>query len=326
MIKGLHHAGLVVQDLEAAIRFYGTAGGFICVWRFRVEDGGKARQALGIDNAGAEVAFLRGPTGFLELFQFDVTVKQPLPSRVHEAGIRHICLQSIDGNSLFDTCVGAGATYHARPSGLGTGNLYAYIRDPEGNILEVEGLPWAEGVVSPPWFAHIALVSADIARLSAFYEAVLGNKVHARGHFGPEAKFDVVAGQSGIVFDGAWLKTGHLQLEFWSYHTPKTAALAPRQANQTGWSHFAFEVDDIAGEYARLNDLGMVFLSQPVSNGPLTFVYGRDPDGNLVELLQLHVDTDTLSIDNLTGKNLQAELDQLHAAWVHTSQLQKANP
>jgi catechol 2,3-dioxygenase-like lactoylglutathione lyase family enzyme len=318
MIKGLHHVGLSVTDLNRAIGFYCAAGGFDLVWRFRIEDSPKTQGVLGLKSAGADVGLLRGPTGFLELFQFDQTAPLPSKSEIHHAGIRHICLQDIDGNALFDAFAANGSRHHARPSGLGTGNLYAYIRDCEDNILEVEGLPWAKGITSPPWLGHVAIVTADITRLADFYETVLGYKVHARASFGPDLKFDVVAGQENVVFDGAWLKTGNLQLEFWCYHHPATTTAQPRDASQLGWSHCAFEVDDIQAEWARLRDLGINFLDKPLAHGPLAFAYGRDADGNLFELLEVKSDHDRLSIDGLAGKSIPDALDSLYAARLAT--------
>jgi catechol 2,3-dioxygenase-like lactoylglutathione lyase family enzyme len=314
MIKGLHHVGLSVANLDRAIEFYTRAASFEVVWRFRVEDSSRARAMLGISAGGTRIALLRGPTGFLELFQFDDT-GAPLPkSEVHHGGIRHICLQNVDGNALFDAFDAAGSSHHARPSGLGTGNLYAYIRDHDDNIIEVEGLPWAAGLVSPPWLAHVAVVTPDIARLTAFYQALVGKTVHARGSFGPERKFDIVAGQDNVVFDGAWLKTGNLQLEFWSYHHPLTTPQPRHGVNQLGWSHFAFEVDDIDAEWTRLSALGVSFMTEPVADGPLAFAYGTDPDGNIVELLEIREDHDRLSLDGLSGRAIPDELDRLYAA------------
>jgi catechol 2,3-dioxygenase-like lactoylglutathione lyase family enzyme len=48
----------------------------------------------------------------------------------------------------------------------------------------------------------------------------------------------------------------------------------------------AFEVPDIAAEYARLTALGVVFTSEPVNMGPVTIAVFSDTCGNLIQLYQ----------------------------------------
>lgn len=313
MIKGLHHAGLCVADLDRALGFYTTAHAFEVLSRFQVSNRADLRKMMAVEDSACEVVLLRGPTGFLELFQFASPIAQANPPEVYRAGLRHVCIQAGDGNQLYDDFIGAGAKSHARPSGLGTGNLYCYVRDPEDNILELEGLPYAGAVTSPPWFAHVALVTPNIQRLSAFYSLVTGAPVHQTGHFGPEAKYDVVAGLKDIVFDGAWVKAGPLTLEFWQYHQPQTEPQPEANAAQFGWSHFALEVDDLDAEYQRLLAAGVQFHSAPMSNRAVRFVYARDPDGGIFELLQVLPGHEHLSLDQVTGRELPAEIDRLAA-------------
>lgn len=313
MIKGLHHAGLSVASLDCAIDFYTTANAFDVVSRFRIPNRADLRAMMAVVDSDCEVALLRGPTGFLELFEFASPVAPAGSPEVYRAGIRHICIQAVDGDQLYDDFLAAGAKSHARPAGLGTGNHYCYIRDPEDNILELEGLPYAASITGPPWFAHVALVTPDIKRLTAFYTLVTLAPVHSSGHFGPDQKYDVVAGLENIVFDGAWVKAGPLTLEFWQYHQPETEPRPSVDASQHGWSHFALEVDDLDAEYQRLLAAGVQFHSAPMSNGAVRFVYGRDPDGNIFELLQVLPGHEHLSIDHVAGRELPGEIDRLVA-------------
>lgn len=48
----------------------------------------------------------------------------------------------------------------------------------------------------------------------------------------------------------------------------------------------AFEVADIAAEYARLTANGVVFTSEPVKMGPVTIAMFSDTCGNLIQLYQ----------------------------------------
>ena len=53
-----------------------------------------------------------------------------------------------------------------------------------------------------------------------------------------------------------------------------------------GITHIAFEVDDLDAEYDRLKAAGMRFHCPPQNLGVSRVTYGRDPDGNVLELWQ----------------------------------------
>lgn len=297
MFSGIHHTGLSVRDLDAAIDYYCTAQAFETVARYR-----HPNMALAGSASDNQVALLKGPTGFLELMHFaankDAT---PKPFEVYEEGIRHVCLQDRDVDPFFDSHIDAGASWHARPSGLGTGALYAYIRDPEGNVLELEGVPWSSSVGVRPWYAHTALVTPDIARLSAFYERLTGIACHRRGSFGPNAKFDTVAGLKDIEFKGAWIQLPVGVVEMWEYTTPKTQVAPRGSIADLGWNHLSFEVEDLDAASAHLRDIGATEdLSQSESE-IANSLYTRDPDGNVIELFQPKPEHLDLSVGRLDG-------------------------
>ena len=287
MITGLHHIALSVLQLDAAIAFYTREQAFTVLQRFEIADTVDNRAMLQLDNAAARVAFLQGTLGCLELFEFESVAAQAAPEReVYSTGLRHICLQTAISDDLYDGLLAAGATAHARPAGLGTGNSYVYIRDPEGNLIELEGTPWAPADTSRPWFAHMALVTPDIDTLTRFYVMLTGVDIHRRGKFGPDDKFDVVAGIAGVRFEGAWSRLANAELEFWQYEYPATMPVRRRNAAAPGWSHLCFESDAIAADYARLNAQGVALHGPPHECGNALVFFGRDPDGNIFEVLQ----------------------------------------
>lgn len=287
MITGLHHTGLAVRDLDAAIAFYSCQRAFSLLHRFEIADTAENRAVLQLDDASARAAFLQGSLGNLELFEFSAGKRAAWPERaVYSAGIRHICLQTAISDRLYESMVEAGAMSHARPAGLGTGNSYVYIRDPEDNLLELEGTPWAPPAASRPWFAHTAIVTPDIARLTGFYTMLTGVAVAREGNFGPHEKFDVVAGIAGVRFSGAWMRLANAELEFWQYAHPPTVPAARRNAAEPGWNHLCFESDDIAADHARLAAQGIELHGPPRDFGNARIFYGRDPDGNIFEVLE----------------------------------------
>ena len=70
MITGLHHVGLSVLNLDAAIDFYTKQHAYNLSHRFDVEDNANNRAMLQLDNASARGAFLQGSLGCLELFEY----------------------------------------------------------------------------------------------------------------------------------------------------------------------------------------------------------------------------------------------------------------
>lgn len=291
MITGLHHTALCVRDLDAAIAFFTTQQAFALRSRFMLADTAGNRAMLQIGDATARAALMQSSLGCLALLEFAKTASADALARdVYAAGIRHICLQTAISDQLYDALLSAGASAHARPSGLGTGNSYVYIRDPAGNLIELEGTPWAPdaapGSAMRPWFAHTALVTPDIERLTWFYAMLTGVDIHARGSFGPGAKFDLVSGLSQARFHGAWLRLPNAELEFWQYLHPATTPASRRNAVAPGWNYLCFETDDVAADHARLIAQGVELHGPPDDFAGTSAFFGRDPDGNIFAVLQ----------------------------------------
>ena len=76
-------------------------------------------------------------------------------------------------------------------------------------------------------------------------------------------------------------------LEIYTY--TETLDAEPGEPNRRGISHLAFEVDDVEEMVRSLEDRGGSLMGE-VSQGHvegvglLTFVYARDPEGNIIEL------------------------------------------
>ena len=56
-------------------------------------------------------------------------------------------------------------------------------------------------------------------------------------------------------------------------------------------------MDDIDAEYERLQAAGMLFHCPPVDYGTVKTTYGRDPDGNVIELQEIKSPDDPLALD-----------------------------
>jgi catechol 2,3-dioxygenase-like lactoylglutathione lyase family enzyme len=79
-------------------------------------------------------------------------------------------------------------------------------------------------------------------------------------------------------------------IEFFQYSSPEPKPIDPgRRVCDHGYTHICFEVQDIDQEFERLRNAGMKFHSPPPKGDPggLRAIYGRDPDGNVVELMEI---------------------------------------
>lgn len=92
-----------------------------------------------------------------------------------------------------------------------------------------------------------------------------------------------------VRLKGAILSAGDgASLEIHEYRTP--VGTGTRRTCDTGIGHFAWRSDDIDADYARLADAGITWNApiQHITAGALAgrrWIYGRDPWGNVVELL-----------------------------------------
>lgn len=115
---------------------------------------------------------------------------------------------------------------------------------------------------------HLVLTVADIERTVAFYCGVLGME---RVTFG--------AGRVALTFGSQKINLHQHGREF----EPKAAAPTPGSADLCFVS--AIPLDQVQ---ARLAAAGIAVEEGPVARtgavGPITSVYVRDPDGNLVEI------------------------------------------
>ena len=116
---------------------------------------------------------------------------------------------------------------------------------------------------------HI-LVVADTARSRRWYEEVLGAEV-----------INSYGSSVVLQFRGSWL----LLVEGGGPTDDKpTVTLAPPHDPDTRDNLFTIRVADCQAVYDELRSRGAAFLTPPVSHGPETRCFFRDPDGHLFEI------------------------------------------
>jgi catechol 2,3-dioxygenase-like lactoylglutathione lyase family enzyme len=135
---------------------------------------------------------------------------------------------------------------------------------------------------------HTAISTGDFERALTFYRDLLGFEVISE--FGWPAGLELadrITGLEGSAARVAMLRLGSDSVELFEFTSPapKTGD-AKRPVCDHGITHIALAVADIDAEYRRLKEAGMVFHCPPQDMGASRVTYGRDPDGNVIELLE----------------------------------------
>lgn len=135
---------------------------------------------------------------------------------------------------------------------------------------------------------HTALVTKNLDRLSGFYvEAFHCQKIH-QFEWSGSAEIDEVMGLHQSAGRVHLLQSGSQCLEIFEFAQPAWNDDSPlRSACTPGIAHLSFRVSDIEAEYERLMRLGMQFNAPPNNGSTMRLTYGRDPDGNLIEILEI---------------------------------------
>lgn len=137
---------------------------------------------------------------------------------------------------------------------------------------------------------HTAIATCDIKRLSDFYISLFGCEKLIEDGWADAPGLDAIVGLSGSAARFMLLRAGNLCLELFQFSSPEPTPGDPdRPVSKPGFTHICFAVRDIDAEYARLTAAGMRFHTEPKDAGdrPFRATYGRDPDGNVVELLEI---------------------------------------
>lgn len=141
---------------------------------------------------------------------------------------------------------------------------------------------------------HVAISTGDIDRLIAFYRDVIGMElVRESGWAAGSDEVDAIVGLKDSSARSAKLRLGNAYLELFQFLTPEGAPQAgDRPVNDHGYTHFCLDVVGIDAEFERLSAAGMRFHCPPppaakTGAGAQRSTYGRDPDGNVIELQEL---------------------------------------
>lgn len=137
-------------------------------------------------------------------------------------------------------------------------------------------------------FHHAAISTSDLDRSIRFYSDVVGCEV--AWTFGWEAgskEADDLTGLKDSAARAAMLKLGETFIELFEFSSPMPEHVhGLRPVCDHGITHICLEVQDIHAEYERMKAAGMRFHAGPMAQDTGFVAYGRDIDGNVLELLE----------------------------------------
>ncbi len=144
-------------------------------------------------------------------------------------------------------------------------------------------------------FVHTNIVARDWKKLARFYIDVFGCEPVPPERDYSGGWIENITGIKGVHIRGIHLRLpGYLDgptLEIFSYNKqPEGCELPP--VNRPGLAHIAFLVEDVRFFYDKLLEKGGSKLGEIVEKkvdglGLLTVVYARDPEGNIIEILNI---------------------------------------
>jgi catechol 2,3-dioxygenase-like lactoylglutathione lyase family enzyme len=146
---------------------------------------------------------------------------------------------------------------------------------------------------------HTAISTGDLQRSLAFYCDLLGfEKVFEGGWPAGIEVADDITGLSGSSAQLVMLRAGNAFIELFQYASPAPSPGNPnRPVCDHGITHICLDVTDVDAEYQRLTAAGMSFHCPPQDLGGSRVTYGRDPDGNVVELQEILDPASAMTLD-----------------------------
>jgi catechol 2,3-dioxygenase-like lactoylglutathione lyase family enzyme len=135
---------------------------------------------------------------------------------------------------------------------------------------------------------HVGLSVADLERSLAFYRDLMGFELLRILECDPDGDLGTVVGMPRCRARVAHLLLDGRMLELFEYAEP-SGREQDEDACQAdhGWIHMGLTSTDVRGDFKRLREAGVAFLSDPVEFRPgVWIVYFKGPDGEVVELRQ----------------------------------------
>lgn len=141
---------------------------------------------------------------------------------------------------------------------------------------------------------HFAIHVNDFDRMVKFYNEAFGFEIVGEEFSWENDEFiDKIVDVKNSAARGAMLRAGTCYFEMFEFKAPLPDSPDPQKPYDKGYTHFCVDVTDIEKEFERLQGLGMTFSQPgPIDVGHVKSIYGRDPEGNVIEIQETQSNCD----------------------------------
>ena len=130
-----HHVGITVSDLDRAVEFYADTFDLDVQAEFAIS-GEAFADAVDVDGATGSFAHLGAGGARIELVEYDPEATRGEQPELNRPGAVHVGL-SVDDLDAFYEGLDDGVETLSRPRTTESGTRILFVRDPEGNLIEV---------------------------------------------------------------------------------------------------------------------------------------------------------------------------------------------
>ncbi len=130
---------------------------------------------------------------------------------------------------------------------------------------------------------HVGHCVADLATAQRFYEELLGFTFDRKLDVPDEPADRLLQIRAPLGMTAVYLRLGSFVLELMEFARPDNPPARPRTMNEPGLTHLSVGVEDVSAVARRAPEYGGSVVAG-TDVGPAIFI--RDPDGQLIELLQ----------------------------------------
>lgn len=307
MIRAFQHIGMGVHDVDRTYAFWRKE---LC-FKMKLNDHtGRDEQMEPILGESLEMRMLMAMNvaggGAIEIVKHTSTepVEPPAPVQWGDIGILEIGLKCFRLDDVYRALLNRGVEFVTPVRRMNMGKLgsvrSAYLRDPDGLMVQLVEVPGGKRA-RVGGVAHVALGVRDLERAKEFYTGMLGFSevvFETDDLAGPDevtggrkTMMAAVRQPAGMQSTLPVLEAGMVKL----VRTPDydgVPTFEGRRWGDIGCMEFALDVDDVKGTFERLVAGGAEAYHPPTrmdmgSGSVGSFAYVKDPDGNIVELVEV---------------------------------------
>ncbi|QLH76409.1 VOC family protein [Halosimplex rubrum] len=135
MSGSVHHTGTTVADLDRAVEFYTEVFDLDVLAEFE-SSGENFSRGVGVENATGRFAHLDGDGTRVELVEYEPEGGEAVAESVNDRGAKHLGFGVDDVEAFYEDLPDDVETV-SEPQTSSTGTTILFVRDPEGNLIEV---------------------------------------------------------------------------------------------------------------------------------------------------------------------------------------------